>query len=169
MTGVSSWLSGTAGLWVVLVVSTIISGFRPLSVLSVRQRRDFAVVGLAACTAQAAHFTEEFFTGFSSAFPVALGLSPWSQWSFAAFNVVWIFIWVVCVREAPRGHRIAEFPLWFLALALLMNGIAHPLLALREGGYFPGLATSILAGAAGVVLLRCLLWLSHPKAIAANA
>jgi hypothetical protein len=45
------------------------------------------------------------------------------------------------------------FPLWFLGIACALNGLAHPLLALRSGGYFPGLITSPLVGVAGVLLL----------------
>ena len=36
-----------------------------------------------------------------------------------------------------------------------MNGLAHPLLAARTGGYFPGLFSSPLVGVVvGVLLLR---------------
>ena len=39
----------------------------------------------------------------------------------------------------------------------MANGLAHPLLAIRAGGYFPGLATAPLVGVVGVMLFRRLL------------
>jgi len=50
--------------------------------------------------------------------------------------------------------RAALFPLWFLAIASLANGVAHPLLSVQAGRYFPGLFTSPLVGVAGLALLR---------------
>jgi len=44
-----------------------------------------------------------------------------------------------------------------LAIAGAANGVAHPLMSVAVGGYFPGLATSPLIGVLGVVLLRRLL------------
>ena len=35
----------------------------------------------------------------------------------------------------------------FLAIGMVLNGIVHPLLSVRAGGYFPGLVTSPLVGA----------------------
>ena len=37
---------------------------------------------------------------------------------------------------------LAALAAWFLAIAGMFNGIAHPLLALASGGYFPGLVSS---------------------------
>ncbi|MCP5090226.1 MAG: hypothetical protein GY949_04810, partial [Gammaproteobacteria bacterium] len=53
----------------------------------------------------------------------------------------------------------AYFAAWFLAIAGMLNGVAHPLLAIAAGGYFPGLITSPFIGAAGVWL-----WLGLRKA-----
>jgi hypothetical protein len=44
--------------------------------------------------------------------------------------------------------------MWFLALAMMMNGIAHPLVAVWTGGYFSGLVTSPFVGVAGLWLWR---------------
>lgn len=47
--------------------------------------------------------------------------------------------------------------LWFLGIAGVVNGVAHPALAqlaLRAGSYFPGLITSPLIGGLGLTLLR---------------
>ena len=52
-----------------------------------------------------------------------------------------------------RRRQVALFPLWFLGIASVANGLIHPLLALNAGGYFPGLVTSPLVGAVGALLL----------------
>jgi len=53
------------------------------------------------------------------------------------------------------------FSIWFLAIASAVNGVAHPVLSLVSGGYFPGLWSSPLVGVAGVFLLRALPRLSE--------
>jgi hypothetical protein len=53
--------------------------------------------------------------------------------------------------------RAAYFPIWFFALAAILNGVAHPLLAIRAGGYFPGLVTAPFLGVVGVWLCARLL------------
>lgn len=161
MTGIGSWLLGTAGLTVVLAASVVTSRARAFPRMSAPQQRHLLILGIAACVVQAAHFAEELFSGFPRAFPTALGLSPWSPFSFAVFNVGWLLIWIVSLREARRGRRFAEWPLWFLAFALTLNGVAHPVLALRARGYFPGLWTSIIGGVVGMLLSRHLFTLTR--------
>jgi hypothetical protein len=129
--------------------------------MSSRQRQRLLILGITACVVQTAHFAEELFTDFPRLFPLAFGLSPWSWVSFAVFNLGWLLIWMASLRAATQGHRFAEWPLWFLALALALNGIAHPVLALRAQGYFPGLWTSTLAGIIGLLLLRHLFRLTR--------
>ena len=126
------------------------------------------VVAGVAVTVQAAHFLEELRTGFPQAFPSILGLRPWSTAAFVLFNVAWLCVWCLALLEAPRGHRLAEWPLWFLGLAMTVNGVAHPLLAVGAGGYFPGLWTSIPSAIVGVVLLRELTRVSRVRAAQAS-
>lgn len=71
---------------------------------------------------------------------------------FVAFNVTWLVIWAVSVRVLRTGHRGAFFAAWFLAIAGMINGVAHPLLALAAGGYFPGLVSSPFVAAACLLL-----------------
>lgn len=73
---------------------------------------------------------------------------------FVCFNLAWIAIWITSVRLLRRGRRAAFFAAWFLAIAGVLNGVAHPLMALASGGYFPGLITSPIIGIAGVILWR---------------
>ena len=69
----------------------------------------------------------------------------------AALLLVQLGIWVVSV-PGLRSARPAAFFAAFLAIAGMFNGIAHPLLSISAGGYFPGLVTSPLIGGASVGL-----------------
>lgn len=164
MTTVGSGAVGTAGLAVILALSALVSRARPFPPVGEAEQRRLLLVGSVAWVVQAAHFTEELLTDFSTAFPRTLGLSPWSRSSFAVFNVAWLLVWVAALSLAPRGHRSAEWPLWFLAMALTVNGIAHLALAVQAEGYFPGLWTAIPAGVAGLLLLSELLRLTQSVA-----
>lgn len=111
------------------------------------------VAGLAIAM-QAAHFAEELIARFHLRFPELLGLSPWPPGFFVAINLFWLAAWALAIRGVLGRRRAWLFPLWFLGIASLANGIAHPILSLGAGGYFPGLITSPFVGLAGVLLLR---------------
>lgn len=81
-----------------------------------------------------------------------MGLDPMPLSFFVAFNLAWIAIWFVAMPFLRRGSRAAFFSAWFLAIAGMLNGIAHPMMAIASGGYFPGLFSSPLIGIAGLVL-----------------
>jgi protein-S-isoprenylcysteine O-methyltransferase Ste14 len=101
---------------------------------------------------QVLHVAEEYSTRFYVRFPSELGLAPWSSDFFLIFNLCWLGIWVWAAFGLRAGHTLALFPVWFFAIAAMVNGVAHPLLAARAGGYFPGLLTSPLLGVIGVWL-----------------
>lgn len=101
---------------------------------------------------QSAHFAEEAATGFHERFPALFGLPAIPLSIFLAFNLAWIGIWVISIPGIRSARSAAFFAAWFLALAGALNGIAHPLMALAVGGYFPGLVTSPLIGVAGIWL-----------------
>jgi hypothetical protein len=111
---------------------------------------DLVLLGIAA---QCLHFTEEFLTGFQVRAPRVLGLVPWSSEFFVTFNLVWLAVWMVSIVGIRHGIQIAFFPVWFFALAMTGNGVAHPLLSVATGGYFPGLFTSPVVGGIGLALL----------------
>ncbi|HVT43658.1 MAG TPA: hypothetical protein VMT00_04640 [Thermoanaerobaculia bacterium] len=69
----------------------------------------------------------------------------------------------MAVPGIRAGAVVALFPLWFLALAMLLNGLAHPILAVRTSGYFPGLLTAPLAFIMGFVLLRELIQITKSE------
>ena len=103
---------------------------------------------------QAAHFAEEWSTGFHVRFPAPMNLEPMPLSFFVAFNIAWLAIWVVSASSLRGGGKTAFFAAWFLAIAAMLNGVAHPMMALASGGYFPGLITSPFIGFAGVFLWK---------------
>ena len=103
---------------------------------------------------QSIHCTEETVSGFPAKFPALFGLPAIPQSFFIGFNVMWIAIWLIAVPALRAGKPPAMFAAWFLAIAGIANGIAHPLLAIAAGGYFPGLLTSPFIGLAGIWLGR---------------
>jgi len=105
-----------------------------------------------ATAVQAIHFTEETVTGFPERLGTLLGLPAMPMSFFLTFNLAWLAIWVMSVPGIRSEKSVAYFAAWFLAIAGMLNGIAHPLLAIAAGGYFPGLVTSPFIGAAGVWL-----------------
>lgn len=110
---------------------------------------------LALATAvQFVHFSEEWATGFNVRFPALFGLEPIPGEAFVVFNLAWIAAWLVAVPMLREARAFAFFVAWFLAIAGLLNGIAHPLLAAATGGYFPGLISSPFIGVAGLYLWR---------------
>ena len=111
-----------------------------------------------ATAAQGLHFGEEAATGFHHRLGGLLGLPgiPWSL--FVVFNLAWLGIWVASVLGLRSNRAPAFFAAWFLAIAGTINGIAHPLLAVAAGGYFPGLLSSPLVGIASVWLGLRLRW-----------
>ena len=115
-------------------------------------RKAAAIMLLIATLAQSVHFIEEATRGFHVAFPAVFGQPPIPMAIFVAFNVALLILWLASVPGVNAGHRGAMFAAWFLALAGILNGVAHPLLAAVTGGYFPGLVTSPVIGIAGLLL-----------------
>ncbi|MGD2071450.1 MAG: HXXEE domain-containing protein [Gemmatimonadota bacterium] len=101
---------------------------------------------------QGLHFMEEAAAGFPARLGTALGSPAMPGWFFLAFNLTWLLIWIASVPAVRAGRRVGFFTAWFLAIAAGVNAIAHPVLAIRGGSYFPGLVTSPLVGVAGVWL-----------------
>jgi hypothetical protein len=156
-----SILTGSAGLDVAAVGALVLTARR-------RPRAappDFVRLGWITLGIQGLHFVEELFTGFETRFPVLLGLAPWPETFFVSFNLAWIVIWAGALLTAGRV-RVALFPLWFLAIAAMANGIFHPLAAAAVGGYFPGLLTAPLLGLAGVPLFARLMRCTQPTHVA---
>jgi hypothetical protein len=158
-----SVLIGTAGLSIAGAIAIFLAVVRRVHSWSETTIRPTVRLAVVAVVLQAIHFIEEFTTGFHERFPELLGLAPWSVQFFVSFNLFWLAIWIPSALALGARRRAAFFPLWFLAIGCTANGIAHPLLSMRTGGYFPGLVTSLVVGVIGVVLLRRLALITEPR------
>jgi hypothetical protein len=118
-------------------------------------------IALVAILFQAAHFAEELLTGFQERFPALFGLAPMPLRVFVLFNLAWLAIWSLSAWGLAARYRPALFPLWFLGIACIANGVAHPFFSLLGASYFPGLVTSPAVGILGVLLLQRLLFITH--------
>jgi hypothetical protein len=103
---------------------------------------------------QSGHFAEEWATDFHARFPALFGLEAMPLSFFAVLNLTWIAIWIVSVPMLRSARKPAFFAAWFLAIAGMLNGVAHPLIAIASGTYFPGLITSPFIGLASVNLWK---------------
>ena len=148
----TSALIGTAGLSLIACVALFLAWPRRPRTSNPAAERRTIVLFVVGILVQSAHFAEEYATGFYRLFPTALGLTPWSAWFFVAFNLTWLGIWVWAAFTMRTRSRAAYFAIWFFALAAVLNGVAHPLLAIRAGGYFPGLVSAPVLGVVGVWL-----------------
>lgn len=106
---------------------------------------------------QCGHFVEENLYEFYARFPEVLGLTPWPKEFFVAFNLAWLALWLTAILSISKYGRASALPLWFLAIASMTNGIAHPLLSLDVAGYFPGLWSSPFVGMLGAMLFGSLI------------
>jgi hypothetical protein len=149
-----SVLTGTIGLSVLLGIATILTLSRPRLSSDPRARVRFMIILAVAVAAQTLHFVEELVTHFYERFPPLLGQAPWSTEFFITFNLFGLIVWALATFGVRAGWSPATLPIWFLGLAMVLNGVAHPLLSLRVGGYFPGLFTSPIVGVIGFVLLK---------------
>ena len=121
--------------------------------------------------AQAAHSTEEYLGRLWESFPparIVSGLvSDNLERGFVVANVMLVafgfWSWVGPVRrEWPSAAPLA----WTWVALEVVNGIGHPLWAIRHGGYAPGVATAPLLLAVAVYL-AWQLWQVHDAAGAA--
>jgi len=150
----AAYIPSALALGALFIAAGVVTIARPVVRREDARRRRFLVVSALAVLVQAAHFLEELGAGFAARLPDAFGLPPIPVNDFVVFNVMWLAIWLVAIGGVRRGLVVAVWPLWFLGMAAVLNVIAHPILALSAGAYFPGLLTSPLVGVAGILLLR---------------
>lgn len=160
-----SILLGTAGLDLCAGVALVLSLSRMPRTSEPVTRHRLWRYALAGITVQVLHVAEEGYTGFHRRFPELLGLVSWPTSFFLVFNLAWIAIWLLSLAFLGSKPRMALFPLWFLAIAAVANGVAHPVFSLLTGGYFPGLWSAPFLGLQGVLLWRILMAFTRPKAV----
>ncbi len=151
---IRSVLLGTAGLSIAGVAALFLTLSRGGVAGSRPQLRAAIRLAIVAVLLQSAHFAEEYATGFYHRFPEMLGLTPWSLRFFVSFNLFWLAVWALSIWGFAARRRVALFPLWFLGIGCVANGVVHPLFSVRTAGYFPGLLTAPFVGIAGILLLR---------------
>jgi hypothetical protein len=159
-----SELVGTSGLAAAAVAALLLTVLREPANSDRPARGRAARLLLIGVALQCLHFAEEFATHFHERYPALLGLRAWPPAFFVAFNLVWLVVWALSAFGLRAGFRPAFFPAWFFAIAAVVNGIAHPVLAILARGYFPGLVTSPLLGVAGIALWARLQGLTRPPA-----
>ena len=118
---------------------------------------------------QSVHFAEETATGFNERLGTLLGLPGMPLALCVGFNLLWLGIWTASVRGLRSARTAAFFAAWFLGIAGIFNGLAHPLLAIAAGGYFPGLVSSPFIGGVSVWLLLRLHRATRPRTDAGEA
>lgn len=111
---------------------------------------------LIALAMQFLHFTEEYVYGFYLRIPeIMAGLPPFEPNVFVAFNMIAYSLFLLGAVGMYKGMKSPMIIVWFFAFGgVIGNAIWHPLLALRVGGYFPGLYTSFAYWILGPMLLR---------------
>jgi hypothetical protein len=149
-----SILLGTSGLWVADLAAALLTIRRTLLEKDMSGRERVTRLLLVGLAAQCLHFGEEYVTQFEVRFPRLLDLSPWPGNFFVIFNLGWLSVWILSAVGLQRGWRLSLFPVWFFAIASMVNGIGHPVLSILVRRYFPGLLTSPLVGVEGVLLWR---------------
>lgn len=150
LVSVIALLPSVLALGTVAMAAAILTFTRPLRPGATHNDAARALAFTTLC--QAVHFGEETLTGFHEAFPALFGLPAIPLTAFVTFNVVWLAIWSASVFGLRAARSPALFAAWFLAIAGVLNGLAHPLMALAVGGYFPGLITSPAIGLLGLWL-----------------
>ncbi|GLQ46326.1 hypothetical protein GCM10007862_13770 [Dyella lipolytica] len=158
-----SELIGTSALSIAALISIVLTMLRHprwTDTVSIERVSRVFLFGLAA---QCLHFMEESLTHFPVRLPELLGLPPWPDDFFVVFNLLWLAVWILSSIGLRAGYRVAMFPIWFFTISCLVNLIAHPILSLAVGGYFPGLLTSPLVGLFGVWLVMRLIALTRPS------
>jgi hypothetical protein len=112
-------------------------------------------VYLVALAIQFLHFAEEYVYGFQHRVAeIMAGMPPFDADVFVAFNMIAYCLFLLGGLGMYRGMKFPMILVWFFTIAgVLGNAILHPLLALRVGGYFPGLFTSFAYLILGPILL----------------
>lgn len=102
---------------------------------------------LALIVLQASHSIEEYIFALYEVFPVARFasgiVSSNLATGFVILNASLVAFGLWCYLVPVRsGWASARGLVWLWVIIELGNGVGHPVLALRAGGYFPGVATA---------------------------
>jgi hypothetical protein len=109
---------------------------------------------LIALAIQFLHFTEEYVYGFHlRVTEIMAAMPPFDANVFVAFNMIAYCLFLLGGVGMYRGIKFPMIIVWFFTIAATLgNAVLHLLLALRVGGYFPGLITSFAYWIVGPIL-----------------
>lgn len=109
---------------------------------------------LLALAIQFLHFTEEYVYGFHLRVGELIkGMPPFTDNTFVAFNMIAYCLFLLAGLGMCKGMKWTMIVVWFFTCAVTLgNAVLHPLLALRVGGYYPGLFTSFAYWIVGPIL-----------------
>jgi hypothetical protein len=99
--------------------------------------------------AQAAHSTEEYVGRLWESFPPARFVSGLVSndldraFLFLNVCIVTFGAWC-CFWPVRRQWSVAPAILWLWIVVETINGLVHPLWSIRQGGYTPGVVTSVI-------------------------
>ena len=122
---------------------------------------------LALVLVQACHSIEEYAFALYDVFPPARFasgvVSSDLATGFAILNSAFVVFGVACYFGPVRSAwGSARGWVWLWTLIELGNGLGHPILALRAGGYFPGVTTAPILLVLALYLARRLLATRQP-------
>jgi hypothetical protein len=126
---------------------------------------------LALVVVQAAHASEEFAFALWEHLPyiarvISTLLTSHVPTGFALVNGAFVLFGLASyLGPASRGWPSARGIAWVWVAVEIFNGIFHPLLALRAGGYFPGVATAPVLLVLALALARDLRADAAPEAV----
>jgi hypothetical protein len=112
---------------------------------------------VASIVVQALHFTEEYRGRLYETLPPLFGFDPFTAKQFGMFNIVWLVIFMTAAVGVFKGVRLALLVVWFMALlGCIGNALFHGWLAIRIGGYVPGVVTAFFNLPLGIILIALL-------------
>jgi hypothetical protein len=113
-------------------------------------------VYLLALAIQFLHFTEEYVYGFHfRVSEIMEGMPPFNVNTFVAFNMIAYSLFLLSGLAMYKGLKFPMIVVWFFTIAATLgNAVLHPILALKVGGYFPGLFTSFAYLIIGPILFK---------------
>lgn len=100
---------------------------------------------LVALAIQFLHFTEEYLTDFTTEMPALLNEPPYPVEFWLTFNMIAYAIFILGgISLFSKNKSYSIIPLFFLLIGVILNSVAHFLISIFTGGYFPGLFTAII-------------------------
>jgi hypothetical protein len=103
---------------------------------------------------QCLHFCEEYLSGFQTAAPGLFGYA-WSDRLFAAFNLLWLAVFLLAaigvLRQCPMAYLVVFF---YAIFGGIINGLGHIAISLALRDLFPGTLTAPFCLIAGMAVLK---------------